>query len=98
MPGLLPFRMGAFLNAAGAGARVLPVALRGGRSMLRSGSWFPRHSELALEICDPCVTDQSGWDGAIALRDQARKKMLLHTAEPDLKFETGEIEKLKPQT
>jgi hypothetical protein len=24
--------------------------------------------------------------------------MLLHTAEPDLKFETGEIEKLKPQT
>jgi acyl carrier protein len=98
MPGLLPFRMGAFANAAEAGARVVPVALRGGRSMLRSGSWFPRHSELALVICDPCTTDQSGWDGAIDLRVQARKQMLLHTAEPDLKFETGEIEKLKPQS
>ena len=98
MPGLLPFRMGAFANAAEAGARVVPVALRGGRSMLRSGSWFPRHSELALVICQPCTTDQSGWDGAIDLRDQARKQMLLHTAESDLKFETGEIKKLKPRS
>ncbi|MDA1133218.1 MAG: AMP-binding protein, partial [Proteobacteria bacterium] len=42
MPGLLPFRMGAFQVAAATGAPVQPVGLRGLRAMLRSGGWFPR--------------------------------------------------------
>ena len=97
MPGLLPFRMGAFANAAEAGAAIIPVALRGGRSMLRSGSWFPRHGTLSIVIGAPISAQETGWEGAISLRDQARAELLLHIAEPDLKFETGEVEKLRPK-
>ncbi len=95
MPGLLPFRMGAFSNAAQAQARVVPVALRGARSMLRSGSWYPRRANLKVIIGEPVSPEPPGWDGALALRDRARAEMLRHIAEPDLKFETGEVEKLK---
>ena len=95
MPGLLPFRMGAFSNAVEAGARVVPVALRGGRSMLRAGSWFPRHATLQVIVGEPVIPDQTGWEGVVDLRDKARAEMLLHIAEPDLKFETGEVDKLR---
>jgi 1-acyl-sn-glycerol-3-phosphate acyltransferase len=97
MPGLLPFRMGAFSNAAQAQARVVPVALRGGRSMLRSGSWYPRRAKLKVIIGEPVSPGSPGWEGALALRDRARAEMLCHIAEPDLKFETGEVQKLRPK-
>lgn len=40
-PGLLPFRMGAFVAAAGADA---PVALLGTRALLRGEDAWPRYS------------------------------------------------------
>ena len=39
--GLMPFRTGAFQVAAQAGIPVVPVALRGVRSVLRDGTWYP---------------------------------------------------------
>ncbi|WP_455216861.1 AMP-binding protein, partial [Kaarinaea lacus] len=41
-PGLRNFYMGAFITAAQASLPVVPIAIRGTRSMLRAGSWFPR--------------------------------------------------------
>ena len=38
-PGLMPFRTGAFQVAVQAGVPVVPVALRGVRSVLRDGTW-----------------------------------------------------------
>ncbi|MEO5338833.1 MAG: AMP-binding protein, partial [Magnetospirillum sp. WYHS-4] len=51
-PGLLPFRMGAFLAAAEANVPVVPVALRGSRSVLRD-PWFPRRGALAAVVGEP---------------------------------------------
>jgi len=42
IPGLAPFHLGAFTVAAEAGVPVIPVAIRGTRSILRPESWFPR--------------------------------------------------------
>jgi 1-acyl-sn-glycerol-3-phosphate acyltransferase len=84
MPGLLSFRMGAFVAAAQAGAPVIPVILRGTRSMLRAGSWFPRRGRLEVIVESPIPPDGEGWAAAVRLRDAARAAILRHCGEPDL--------------
>ena len=53
MPGLLPFQMGAFAAAVEAGAPVVPVVLRGTRSLMRSDTWFPRRAAVRVRIGEP---------------------------------------------
>ncbi len=84
MPGLLPFRMGAFLAAAQAGAPILPVTIRGTRSVLRAGSWFPRRGRLEAIVEPPLWPDGGDWTAAIRLRDAARVAIMRHCGEPDL--------------
>ncbi len=94
MPGLLPFRLGAFETAVNAHIPVVPIALRGTRSMLRAGSWFPRHGTIIVEIgprIDPDSfqdTNQGdSWKKAVRLRDYVRSWILGHCGEPDLEHE-----------
>jgi 1-acyl-sn-glycerol-3-phosphate acyltransferase len=83
-PGLRPFHIGAFLVAAQAKALVVPVAIRGTRSLLRSGQWFPRWAALRVTL-DTLLTPQgSDWEAIIKLRDEARKQILGLCGEPDL--------------
>lgn len=84
MPGLLSFRMGAFVAAAQAGTPVIPVILRGTRSMLRAGSWFPRRGRLEVIVEPPLQPDGEDWAAAVRLRDAARAAILRHCGEPDL--------------
>ena len=94
MPGLMPFHMGAFLAAAEAGLPVVPIAIRGSRSMLRAESYLARPGALAVTIgtvIEPAATKPGGttdaWARAIALRDASRAQILRHCGEPDLAFE-----------
>ncbi|MDP6787662.1 MAG: AMP-binding protein [Rhodospirillales bacterium] len=94
MPGLMPFHMGAFLTAAEAGLPVVPVTIRGTRSILRDGSCFARPGTLAVTIgtpIEPAVPKAGGtddaWARAIALRDASRVQILRHCGEPDLASE-----------
>ncbi len=91
VPGLMPFRLGAFSIAAGANVPVIPIAIRGTRSILRDGSWFPHHSPVHIEIGKPIDPDKirskaegKAWNIAIELRDQSRAFILQHCGEPDL--------------
>ena len=90
MPGLAEFRMGAFLASTHAGIPIVPVALRGTRSALRDGGWFPRRGELNVWIGAPIRPKGSGWESAIRLRDEARIQILSHCGEPGLFFELGQ--------
>jgi len=97
-PGLLPFRLGAFLTAAEAQAPVIPIIIRGTRSVLRSGTWFTRFAPISVTISKPIEpksnTEDSGrqhWNRAIELRDQARLEILKHNGEPDLAREKHPI-------
>ncbi|WP_456380043.1 1-acylglycerol-3-phosphate O-acyltransferase [Thiolapillus sp.] len=83
-PGLLPFRMGAFVIAAEAGVPVVPVVIRGTRSVLRGSSWFPHRAALSVSVLPAVQPESTGWEAAIELRDAARASMLLHLGEPDL--------------
>jgi acyl carrier protein len=94
IPGLMPFHLGAFSVAAEAGAPIVPVAIRGTRSILRAGSWFPQHGAVTIEIGHPidsaAVSEEArgdNWQRAIALRNQSREFILRHCGEPDLASE-----------
>jgi 1-acyl-sn-glycerol-3-phosphate acyltransferase len=95
IPGLRPFHMGAFTVAAEAGVPVIPVAIRGTRSILRSDSWFPHHGSISIDI-GAAIDSKAGmhkhnndvWHCALDLRDQSRQFILRHCGEPDLAQQT----------
>jgi acyl carrier protein len=84
MPGLLPFHMGAFIAAAEAGVPVVPVTIRGTRSLLRCDTWFPRRGAVNVVIGTPIVPGGTDWAAAVQLRDTARAALLTRLGEPDL--------------
>jgi 1-acyl-sn-glycerol-3-phosphate acyltransferase len=89
MPGLLPFRMGAFVIAANSKIPVVPVTIRGTRSALRDGTWLFHRSRLSITVSKPVGPASADWAGAIALRDAARAEILRLCGEPDLGEETA---------
>lgn len=90
MPGLLPFHMGAFTTAAETGFPVVPIVIRGTRSILRLGSWFPRHNSISVNIGDAIYPSQFArtdvWGTAVTLRNLTRSHMLAEVGEPDLAY------------
>ncbi|HEV8242213.1 MAG TPA: AMP-binding protein [Thermoanaerobaculia bacterium] len=82
--GLLPFRLGAFTMAAHANLPVVPIALRGSRSLLRAEQWLPRRALVTATIGDPIAPTGAAFSDAVTLRDEARGWMLAHVNEPDL--------------
>jgi len=91
IPGLMPFHLGAFTVAAEAGVPVIPVAIRGTRSMLRADNWLPRRGSVHIDIGQAIhprdIDKQAGkddWKVAIALRKYCRNFILRHCGEPDL--------------
>ncbi len=95
--GVLPFHMGAFVAAAEAGVPVVPIAVRGTRSILRDSSGFPRRGAVAVVIgapLDPKALDapDDTWSAAIRLRDAARAHILRYCGEPDLEHERSPVQ------
>lgn len=82
-PGLMAFRLGAFLAAARSGIPVLPVTLIGTRSLLRDEQWWPRRGELRVLVGAPLFAAGDDWQAALQLRDAARREILSRLGEPD---------------
>jgi 1-acyl-sn-glycerol-3-phosphate acyltransferase len=82
--GLMAFRAGAFQAATHTGLPVVPLALRGVRSVLRDGTWYPRRHPIAVTFGAPIVPDGSDWGATLRLRDSVRAAILKHCGEPDL--------------
>ncbi len=92
MPGLRPFHLGAFLTAVEAGLPLVPVVIRGTRSMLRGDDRFLHRGAISL-LVGPAVNSAelperlrsaSTWSQAVWLRDHCRDYILRHCGEPDL--------------
>ena len=88
-PGLLPFHMGAFNAAAATAAAVVPVALRGTRTMLPDGALLPRPAALEVMIGTPLAPADDSWHAAVKLRQLCREYILAHVREPDLERRSG---------
>jgi len=82
--GLREFHLGAFIAAASAGTPVVPVALRGTRSVLRDGQWLPRRSLIQIVVLPPLAPDGDDWAAAVRLRERTRAAILGACGEPDL--------------
>lgn len=82
--GLSGFYLGAFKIAAEAGLPVLPSAIRGTRSLLRSDQWFPRRTAVTMEIGEPVMPSGTDFGSVVRLRDEVRKSVLSRCGEPDL--------------
>jgi acyl carrier protein len=82
--GLMPFRAGAFQVAAQAGIPVVPVSLRGVRSVLRDETWYPRRTPIAATFGAPIHPEGADWNATLKLRDRVRAEILKHCGEPDL--------------
>ncbi len=101
MPGLLPFRLGAFMIAVQAGLPVIPITIRGTRSVLRGEQWFPRRGEVSVTVGAPLRPDGGDFAAAVRLRDAARAAVLEQCGEPDLAeehiiFTAAGIEQVEP--
>ncbi len=82
--GLRPFRLGAFVAAAAAGAPVVPIALRGTRRVMR-GDWsLPRPGRIALWIGDPIAPEGTGMAELVRLRARVADEIASHCGEPRL--------------
>jgi 1-acyl-sn-glycerol-3-phosphate acyltransferase len=84
MPGLLDFHLGAFLVAAQTGVPVIPITIRGTRSVLRGGQWFPRRGSISVHVDKPISPDGDDFDAAVRLRNAVRSVILKQCGEPDL--------------
>ena len=95
----LQFHLGAFVTACDTGLPIVPVTIRGARSLLRDENWLPRRVGISVAIHPPIdparfrgSADRSDRLSAIlALRDAVRELMLKHVGEPDLAREEPPI-------
>ncbi|MGO9931038.1 MAG: 1-acyl-sn-glycerol-3-phosphate acyltransferase, partial [Steroidobacteraceae bacterium] len=88
-PGLLPFHLGGFLAAASSGAVTVPMAIRGTRSALRDGGWFPRRLPITVEVGPPIPvpTELKSFAVALRIRDATRAFIAARCGEPDIQSE-----------
>ncbi len=84
MPGLLSFRLGAFSIACAIASPVLPVVIRGTRSILRGEQWFPRRGDVTIEVLDPQMPGGTDFSAAAELKERVRAAMLASSGEPDM--------------
>ncbi|MGO8953989.1 MAG: AMP-binding protein [Rhodomicrobium sp.] len=83
--GLSEFYLGAFKVAAEAGVPLVPGIIRGTRSMLRSGQWFPRRTPLSVVLESAIMPSGKDFASVLRLRDEARQSILAGCGEPDLR-------------
>ena len=85
--GLQPFRLGGFVAAARARVPIVPMAMRGTRTVLRGEQWFPRDGLVTVSIgplIEPPADAKTDFTAALALRDATREYILANCGEPDL--------------
>lgn len=90
-PGVLPFHMGPFLTAVECKYPVVPIVIRGSRSILHPDNWVIRPGVVQVDILDPInlsmdpnVTGVTKWQAALELCSKARAAILSQCGEPDL--------------
>lgn len=92
MPGVRAFHMGAFIAAVEADLPLVPIAIRGTRSILRGSDKFPHRGAIGIQVgpavgsadLPEAVRGDSAWARALKLRDHCREYILRHCGEPDL--------------
>ena len=70
---------------------MIPLTIRGTRSVLRGGQWVPRQAPICIHIGKPVWPEGSGFEAALRLRDAVRTHILTESKEPDIAHEKVEL-------
>lgn len=82
VPGLWPFRMGAFVAAAETGTPVVPIAIHGARHVLPAKHLLAKPGTIRLVVAPPIYPADPSWASAQRLRDAAYAAILQRCGEP----------------
>ncbi len=82
-PGLLPFKIGAFLLASKAQVPLVPMVMRGTRTLFPDRARLPMHSHIDARVLSPLRADGSKRANARDLLSTTRGQMLALCGEPD---------------
>lgn len=75
-PGLMPFKIGAFLLACKASVPLVPVWMRGTRTLFPDQAKLPTRTPVELQVLEPITPNGRTRDDARGLLEQARHQML----------------------
>ncbi len=78
------FRGGAFVAAIKGEMPVVPIAIRGTRKMMPSGSIIPRPAELTIRVLPAIAPGDDEYTDAKTLGEAARQRIIAACGEPDL--------------
>ena len=90
-PGLLPFHLGAFTIAVQSQLPVVPLVLKGTRTLLPDGIWKPRRTPVEVIITPPVYPQGANWVAARNLSIITRNAMLQYSDETDLEPDRSAI-------
>jgi 1-acyl-sn-glycerol-3-phosphate acyltransferase len=82
IPGLFPFRAGAFTIAARTRAPVVPGGITGTRTVLRPDQAFPRRAPIDVALGAPLEAESDAWEAVMGLRDRTREAIAKLAGEP----------------
>lgn len=88
-PGVGKFHTGAFAIAARVGLPVVPLAIRGTRHILPASRFLPRWGRIEIDILPPLPVGGAEPEAVLAIRDQARARIVDALGEPDLAHDDG---------
>jgi fatty-acyl-CoA synthase len=89
-PGVRQFQLGAFKAAVETGAPIIPVSLRGTRTILPDGAFLPRPSDVTITLSPPifprvvsgdAAAGGADWHELIRLRDSVRESVAKNSGE-----------------
>jgi fatty-acyl-CoA synthase len=80
--GVMPFRLGAFQVAVEKGVPVIPIALRGTRTVWPDETFRLRPAPMTVCVAEPLISSESGWAATVWLRDTARAWIVRESGEP----------------
>ena len=82
-PGLLPFRLGAFRAAVDTRCPIVPIAIRGTRSIFPAGTRLLKRGPITVTIGHPIQPNDETWPEIVRLRDVARDVISAASGEMD---------------
>jgi 1-acyl-sn-glycerol-3-phosphate acyltransferase len=82
VPGVMPFRLGAFRAAVEMNRPVLPIALVGTRACWPDERWLLTHGSIQLVVGSRLVPNSTEWSEIVRLRDAARVWIARECGEP----------------
>ena len=84
VPGVRPFHLGAFAVARATGCPVIPIGIRGTRTVLRPGTRLPHHGAAEVIVGPPITPTGEDFVSEVDLSHRARRAVAELSQQPEI--------------